>query len=130
MWNFISRGKDQPKKIQQLKVRRVEFLGEQLGHAETEIKEKFIKIFEANRRVVLAYLVTVRYPDAEQPKVALCLTHSTGKDLALVQELGAEFRRMFNVQESLDIMFIKPGEMERIATVARPFYRSPLPETR
>jgi hypothetical protein len=130
MWNFSSRSKDGLKKVQQLKVLRVEFLAEQVGDAETELKGKFVRIFQTNMQVVLAYLVTVRYPDADQIKVALCLKHSTGKDLRLVQEIGAEFGRMFNHQESLDIMFLKPEEAERIASIARPFYRSDESDTR
>lgn len=107
---------------------RVEFVTEQLGEAETELKEELTKIFRGNTHVMLAYLVSVCYPDADQVKVALCLKHATGEDLDLMQEVGAEFGRMFNAQESLDIMFLKPEEEERIATVAKPFYRSPVAE--
>ena len=128
MWNPFDRGKDRPKKIRQLRVARVEFVTEQLGDAETDLKEKLIRIFRVNTRVMLAYLVSVRYPEVGQVKVALCLKHLTGQDSELVQEVGAEFGRMFNHQESLDIMFLKPEEEERIATVARPFYRSPVAE--
>lgn len=130
MWNLFDRGKDRLKKISQLRVARVEFVTEQLGDAETALKEELIKIFRVNTRVMLAYLVSVRYPNVDQVKVALCLKHLTGQDSELVREVGAEFGRMFNHQESLDIMFLKSEEEERISTVARPFYRSPMTEAR
>ena len=123
MWNLFNRAKDRPNKTQKLRVSRVEFITEQLGDVETELKDKLIKILKGNRRVKLVYLVNVRYPDA-QDKVALCLKHSMGQDSELVKQVGGEFGKMFNYRESLDIMFLKPEEEERIATVARPFYQS------
>lgn len=130
MWNLFNRSKDQLKKIQQLRVSCLEFVTEQVGDAEAELKERLVRIFQRNTQVMLAYLVNVRYPNAHQIKVALCLKHSTGQDFELVREVGAEFGRMFNSEESLDIMFLKGDEEERIALVARPFYHSPAAEAR
>lgn len=125
MWSLFNRAKDRQKKIEVLKASRIEFLYEQLGDSETELKQKLIKIFHGNERVMLAYLVSVRYrEESDQIKVALCVKHSTGQDFRLLQEVGAEFGKMFNNQESLDVMFLKREEEERIAIVARPFYRS------
>jgi len=124
MWKLLTLAKDRLQKLQQFRVSRVEFVTEQLGDAETELKEKLIKIFQSNRRVLCAYLLRVRYPDADQDRVALCLKHSTGQDLALVRQVEAEFGKMFNHRETLDIMFLTREQEERIAITAKPFYRT------
>jgi hypothetical protein len=95
MWHLFKRRKDQLKNIQQLRVSCLEFVTEQVGDAETELKEKLVRIFQRNTQVMLAYLVNLRYPDADQIKVALCLKHLTGQDFELVRG-GCRIRK--NVQ--------------------------------
>jgi hypothetical protein len=74
--------------------------------------------------------VRVRYPTSDEPKVALCLKTATGEDQQLVKRVGSEFGRMFSSHESLDVMFLRPDEEDKIAAVAKPFYRSQVVDAR
>ena len=101
----------------------IAFLGEQDGPVERELKAKFSQCFSRNLYVNAAYLVRVRYGRSPEIKVALCLEAPEEMAPAIVEELGSEFREMFNSRESLDIMFLSEERKRAVTAVAKPFYQ-------
>jgi hypothetical protein len=126
MLRWLKRGKNRPNKADTIWVPDVTFITEQDGDAERELKSRLTEHFKSYLRLNEAYLVRVRYGSSPEIKVALCLDTGGKVDAELVQAAASEFPRIFGSHESLDIMFLKPEERERISAVAKSFY-SPSP---
>jgi|CXWL01.1.fsa_nt_gi hypothetical protein len=100
----------------------VQFLGDQDGLVEQEIKARWIPILEKNSSVRRAYLAITKYGDSGTNQVTLCIVHSKREDPALVNELAEPFRQTFNNSVALDIIFITTSQELKAKKVCNPFY--------
>jgi len=100
---------------------RVDFLGEQDGGPERELKAALTDEFVASASVELAYLARVSYGDPNAYEVALCL-HAP-EDPVLVERIGRVFAAQFGRAQHLDIMFLTSLDEARLLQVCAPFYR-------
>jgi hypothetical protein len=106
-----------PKEIH---VPRVDFLGEQDGAVERELKTRLSAFFKRDRSVYTAYLARVGV--VGQASVALCLKSQFGPDRGLAEKVGSIFRTIFNAQTHLDIIFLSEAQETELAKVCRPFF--------
>ena len=116
MWPFSKRRKPP----QQMRQSAVEFIGEQDGPPERELKSELGRIFASRREVARAFLVRVRYPGTSDVVVALAI--SAPEDPGLADQVGQVFWRMFSRGACLDITFLKPDAEAQVARVCMPFY--------
>ena len=100
----------------------VQFLGEQDGKVEQDIKARWTPILAQSPSVQRAYLAIVSYDRAATYQPALCIRHSRGDDPALVDALSDPFRQIFNSSTALDIMFLRPEQETEVRRVCRAFY--------
>jgi hypothetical protein len=112
----------QPKRMESLRAGEISFAGEQDGPVENELKSRLLGCFQQHTGINAAYLVRVRYGGEPKINVALCLAAGDKVRPELVEAVGLEFRKMFNSNQSLDVLFLSP-EQQQIATAAKPFYR-------
>jgi len=102
----------------------VQFLGEQDGHVEQDIKARWTPILAKSPFVQRAYLAIVSYDQASTYQPALCIRHSRGDDRALVDALSEPYRQIFNSSQALDIMFLRPEQEAQVKSVCRAFYEA------
>ena len=100
----------------------VEFVGEQAGPGEDELKAAFCEILAATPTVQGAYLARVFRGDALIPSVALCIRSSIGIDDKLDDRLTAIFKSRFRPDQRLDLLFLVEEEEWRLREVCPPFY--------
>lgn len=100
----------------------VQFLGEQDGRVEQDIKARWAPILARSPFVQRAYLAIVSYDRAATYQPTLCITHTQGDDVALVEALSEPFRQTFNTSQALDIMFLRPEQEAQVRKVCRAFY--------
>jgi hypothetical protein len=85
----------------------IQFIGEQDGPPERDLKTRFIKLFRAEHTVQRAYLARADYGDANGVNVALCVNSSVGEDISLVSRVSDIFAEMFGGHEHLDVLFVR-----------------------
>lgn len=102
----------------------IQFLGEQDGHVEQDIKARWMPILAQNASVQRAYLAIVSYDRAATHQPALCIRHSKSEDPALVDALSEPFRQKFNTDVALDIMFLRPEQEAQVMKVCKAFYEA------
>jgi len=100
----------------------IQFLGEQDGEVEQDIKARWKPILAQRPSVQRAYLAIVSYDGAATYQPALCIAHSEGDDPALVEALSEPFRQTFNTSAALDILFLRPEQETEIRRVCKAFY--------
>jgi len=100
----------------------VEFLGEQDGVPECELKCKLCDLFKNTSAIRRAYLAVVKYSGGRTENIALCLVAPSETHSKIVQDAGSIFSAMFNSKEHLDIMFLKESQEKRLLQVCRPFF--------
>jgi len=100
---------------------KIDFLGEQDGIPERELKIEIAKVLEEQPTVMRAYLAIVRY-GASSPSVALCLADKTLHIEKIVLRIGQIFQKMFNVDECLEIFIINPSQERKLMKVCKPFF--------
>ena len=91
----------------------IQFLGEQDGKPERELKTSLSKLLEGWTGVDRAYLATIRNPKSNQDSVALCLVTNAGPDQALVGAVRGIFATQFRDGTALDIAFLKGDQESR-----------------
>jgi len=107
--------------MEKINIKRVLFLGEQSGTAESELKDGFRHCFASDNRIELAYLVRVSYANTPIPQIALCLKGN--KDaISSLECAGKFFTTTFGAKEHLDMFFLSEAQLIHIARVAKPFY--------
>jgi uncharacterized membrane protein len=116
-----------PKHPLEIRVPRVQFLGEQDGPTEQLLKDRLSEFFKRDRSVLMAYLVRVDF--GGQTSVALCLKTQFGPDRGLAEKIGAIFKTIFNAQVHLDIMFPTASQEAELCKVCRPFFPSAIEPT-
>jgi hypothetical protein len=77
--------------------------------------------------VSAAYLTRVSYQETPGQNVALCLHGGKENAAAIVDCVGAIFRKHFHTTQHLDILFLSTQQLEEAAKVAKPFYMLPKP---
>jgi hypothetical protein len=113
--------------LEQFYAVQVEFLGEQDGPPERELKARLVQLpgFEVN--VSRAYLARVLYGDSHS-SVALCVyADSTDNRQTLAAMVGQIFSSMFGSQAQLDIIFLNEEQHAKVAECCRPFFFSSNP---
>lgn len=101
--------------------RRVEFLGEQDGPPERELKallQKELRRFPTVRR---AYLARVGFAPDAAVSVALCIAPSSKDDQAIVQTVSRVFGAYFASEAHLDIVFLDAEQEEDLRRVCGSF---------
>jgi hypothetical protein len=104
----------------EIRVRKLEFVGEQDGRPEQLLKDRLTEFFERDKSVQRAYLAKITI--GNQAGVALCLRSQFGPDRGLAEKIGAIFKTIFNAHEHLDIMFINPVQEGKLARACKPFF--------
>jgi len=102
--------------------RRIEFLGEQSGKPEDELKALLRNVFRRHHRVTRAYLAVVGFAPTAQRAVALCIAPAGAESRALVDGIELEFARLFAGDADLDIIFVDQQQEEDLMRVCQPFY--------
>jgi len=110
-----------PKATKRLNVRTVEFVGEQDGPIERELKARLLPLLLRDDRIGEAYLVRATYDDDDQVVVVLAVDRDR-PDSAFVDSVAATFATLFRYPEHLDTLFLKSSDKERIRIVCRPFF--------
>ena len=101
---------------------RVEFLGEQDGQSERELKELLAAEFARRSTVERAYLARLGFAPDAPPSVGLCLVSTSRDDIELVTACAKIFRDLFNSAMALDIVFISAEQEADLARVCAAFY--------
>lgn len=114
MWPFSKR-----RKPEQIVQPTVEFVGEQDGPPERELKAGLASLFATRAQVSRAYLCRVRYTDRGG---AVALAVVAPEDARLAADIGQVFRQMFGPSMFMDIMFLDSRMETRLASVCKPFY--------
>jgi len=92
-----------------LKLQQITFLCEQNGQIERELKTCWVDLFKREIHVISAWLARVHYGSPKKQKVALCLKAEGVDKGALAERASSDFRKLFKITESLDIIFLSPG---------------------
>jgi len=117
------------KKARMLRPNRIEFVAEQIGGPENELKKRLSEAF-GGRAVGSAYLARVRYDESPDFPVALCLRDASPNDEVLLSAIQRIVASVFQSSVQLDIIFITAADVSRIEAVCAAFYRREVrPET-
>jgi hypothetical protein len=100
----------------------IEFLREQDGEPERELKQRLIPILEEAMEIKSAYLVVADYHDGSPPSVVLGLRSEKGDDPVMVERIGKFFREVFDAKEHLDVLFMNSEKERAVRAVCSPFY--------
>lgn len=103
---------------------RIDFIGEQSGRVEDELKERFCELFDQVPNVRKAYLARLSYGAAPGYSVGLCIRSTNGTDETLRKRLGEVFAAIFKSSEYLDILFLSDDQEEQLCKVCPPFYEA------
>jgi len=107
------------------KERRVEFLGEQDGGVERELKSNLRFIFQRHQQVETAYLARVGFAPQSRTSVALCLVPKSAESRAIIDDVNVAFSEMFSEESDLDILFLTGEQEIDLQRVCEPFFQSP-----
>jgi hypothetical protein len=102
----------------------VQFLGEQDGPPERDVKARWTPILVQCPSVQRAYLPIITLDRSATYHPALCIRSSAGDDPLLVDRLAAVFKERFAQSQMLDIMFVSAEQEEQLKRVCRPFYEN------
>jgi hypothetical protein len=107
-----------------IKPPRIEFIGEQAGPVEDDLKVKFRLVFAELPDILSAYLARLSYGEPASYSVGLCIRSGVGVDHPLQKRLGQIFTDTFSRDQHLDILFIRDDQEEELKRVCRPFYEA------
>jgi hypothetical protein len=100
----------------------VEFLAEQDGAPEQELKAALRPILAGSRVVERAYLARVGFQPHVATAVALCLTGPSDVPGGLLKELMNAFATLFRSDAALDIVAVSAEQEADLRRVCLPFY--------
>ena len=104
---------------------RVEFLGEQGGASERELKSAIVELLPRFPSVRRAYLARVGFQPDGRTSIAVCLV--AGKpNKALVRQIDGRFKALFAEDTFVDILFLSDEQDEDAARVCAAFYSRPV----
>ena len=104
-------------------MQKINFIGEQDGPPERELKAELTVLFAKLRLVTTAYLARITYGDAGTVQVALCVRAQPGQNRMFAERVGRIFGAMFGSHEHLDIIWLTPEQEPALTKVCRPFYQ-------
>jgi hypothetical protein len=122
--SVVAEEKDRPGgsgPIDTLRVPIVDFIAEQVGPFEQQIKEALLPVLKRHPDIRRAYLVAVLY-DRKQKSVALCLESQAGPNERVVKEVSEVFKEKGGRDLYLDIIFLSDEQRTRVKNVAQAFY--------
>jgi hypothetical protein len=102
----------------------IQFVGEQAGPVENDLKAKFQDLLAQTTTVRAAYLAQVSYGNTPDHSVVLCIRSTVGIDESLQKYLGLIFTKAFRPDQHLDILFIRDDQEEELRKVCKPFYET------
>jgi hypothetical protein len=105
-----------------LQVPVLNFLGEQDGPPERNLKASLCQLFENRVHLQRAYLARVDYGVQGEFNVALCIRMGVSDDAELRKAIGKEFAQNFGKHEHLDIIFVREDQEGDLRNICRPFY--------
>ena len=106
-----------------MNVPTVNFLGEQDGRSERELKTVLVQTFTKLGSVSAAYLARVEYGPPSEQHVALCLvTDDEANPTEIVSAVNSVFYAMFSSGVHLDVLPLSKEQQSRISLVCRPFF--------
>lgn len=108
-------------RTEQLTEKTVEFLAEQDGVPERELKKRLAANFTDMSEVRKAFLTLVNYRGSGR-HVALCIIGDHDKAPAIASKAGAVFHAMFAPEMHIDIMLLSSEQEKRIEQVCQPFF--------
>ena len=121
--NFFKRKLKPSRPAETLTPPRIEFVGEQAGQTEDELKTRFVPTLQQSASVRSAYLARVSYGEPSGCSVALCIRSTTGSDDTLQHRLASIFTEMFRTDAYLDIIFIRDDPEQQLKRVCNAFYQ-------
>ena len=107
-----------------IKLSQIEFVGEQAGPVEDDLKTSFRQLFAKTPTVRSAYLARLSYGEPSGNSVGLCIRSTVGVDDPLQKRLGQIFTGMFRREEHIDILFIRDDQELELKKVCSPFYEA------
>ena len=113
-----------PALAQPFKQPRVQFVGEQDGPVEHDIKSRWEPILSRHPEVRSAYLALGTYDQSQSYQPVLCIRSSRAHDSRLVDELAAPFKDVFSRDCALDIMFLNADKEAEVRSVCSAFYQA------
>jgi len=102
----------------------INFVDEQDGEAERDLKAKLVILFDQLHLIKIAYLARAQYDDAESVDVAVCVRGQRGQDRMVAERVGQVFASMFSGGQHLDVVWINAEQETALAKVCRPFYKA------
>jgi SseB protein C-terminal domain len=108
---------------EQFPIPEIEFLGEQDGVAERQLKDALVALLRRDPTVDRAYLARVRYNGKANGVVLGLLADGDDESEALVKQVGAAFASIFNGRAHLDIIFLTDAQDADIRKVCAAFYQ-------
>jgi hypothetical protein len=102
----------------------INFIGEQDGPSERELKASLVELFRGEPTVERAYLARVDYDDETGVHVALCVKSSVGENYSLNPRVANIFAGGFGTHEHLDTLFLRDDQEQELRRVCIPFYRA------
>jgi len=108
---------------EELRAQAINFVAEQDGLPERELKTKLVTLFGQLHLVRTAYLSRVQYENTGPLEVVLCVRGQPGQNRMFANRVGEVFASMFGGHEHLDIIWITPEQEAALVRVCRPFYK-------
>jgi len=103
----------------------LQFIGEQDGEPERELKRRIGNYLSSSSVSCRAYLARVKYSeeedDDEEFSVSLCIGGIAPSD-TIISDVGKIFSAMFRTDEYLDVIYISERQEDTLKRVANPFY--------
>ena len=109
---------------EELNVPTVNFIGEQDGPPERELKQSLRALFLRHSAVISAYLARVDYGNPQNFNVALCIRQTDSRDDSVKIDAGRIFSKHFGSHEHLDIILLRDDQENALKTVCKPFYQT------
>lgn len=102
----------------------INFINEQDGQVEREFKLDIKRILHKSRGNIRAYLAKIKYSNKEEFNIALCFRVEQVDNDQLLKNSEKIFKKMFNIKEHLDIVFLDEKNEVSVRKVCCPFYIS------
>jgi hypothetical protein len=103
-------------------LKEVQFICEQDGLPERELKTVLSESFLYDKDIQKAYLVRISYKCSDEYLVALCLSIASGHESSKVKKISNCFSRVFGKEQHLEILFLNSELESQVSKVCNPFY--------
>lgn len=102
---------------------RIEFLGEQDGVPERELKIALESALADFRDVERAYLARIGFGPNQRTGIALCLAPPSKQAALIVRRVAEVFSNLFSRDAHLDVIFVSDEQELDLRRVCTPFFR-------